>query len=333
MPEQPPGSGEDELIARHFRPLAHHPGAFDLEDDAASLTPPAGCDLVITSDALVAGVHFFPDDPPDTVGGKALRVNLSDLAAKGARPLGFLLALALPSGFSESWVSGFASGLGDDAHAYNCPLLGGDTVHTTGPTTVCITAFGAVKQGQMVHRAGARPGDLVVVTGTIGDAALGLLLRKDPGLAPCLRLSARQQDELKRRYLQPQPRSALADLLPEHVSAAMDVSDGLAGDLVKLCRASKVAAEIEAARVPLSDAARAAVAADPALLENVVSGGDDYEILASVTPARFESLQQAAAWKRVPVTAVGRITAGSGLRLLDQAGKPMSLARLSFSHF
>jgi thiamine-monophosphate kinase len=185
----------------------------------------------------------------------------------------------------------------------------------------------------MVHRAGARPGDLVVVTGTIGDAALGLLLRKDPRRGAHLRLSSQQQDELKRRYLQPQPRSAIADLLPEHVSAAMDVSDGLAGDLAKLCRASKIAAEIESERVPLSDAARAAVAADPALLENVVTGGDDYEILASVTPSRFESLQQAAACKGVPVTAVGRITAGSGLRLLDQAGKPMSLARLSFSHF
>jgi thiamine-monophosphate kinase len=326
-------SGEDQLIARHFRPLARHPGAFGLEDDAAAITPPSGCDLVLTTDALVAGVHFFHDDPPAAVGSKALRVNLSDLAAKGARPLGFLLALALPGDYSESWVGGFAAGLGADADAFDCPLLGGDTVRTGGPTTICISAFGAVKQGRMVRRGGAKAGDLVVVTGTIGDAALGLLLRKDRSRGERLRLSPAQRNELAARYLRPQPRSAIAELLPEYVSAAMDISDGLAGDLAKLCGASLVAAEIETARVPLSDAARAALDADGALLETIITGGDDYEILATVAPAKFERFRDAAAAAEVAVTAIGEVTAGSSVHVRDASGKLLSLAHPSFTHF
>jgi thiamine-monophosphate kinase len=327
-------SGEDRLIARHFRPLVQHPGAFQLEDDAASITPPPGCDLVLTTDAIVAGVHFFPDDPPAAIGNKALRVNISDLAAKGAQPLGFLLALALPADVSEAWLAEFAHGLRADADAFECPLLGGDTVRTPGPITICITAIGTVRHGQMVRRTGSMPGDQVVVTGTIGDAALGLLLRKDATCGERLRLSPAQQNEVAARYLRPQPRVAIADLLATHASAAMDVSDGLVGDLAKLCRASKLAAEIEIARVPLSDAARAAVAADPSLLETIVTGGDDYEILATVPGTQLEALRQAAQLRGVAVTAVGTITADRGEpRLLDAAGKPMAFVRPSFSHF
>ncbi len=333
MSNRAAGSGEDWLIERYFRPLARHPGAFALQDDAASITPPAGCDLVITTDALVAGVHFFAYDPPDAVGSKALRVNLSDLAAKGARPLGFLLALALPTEFSESWVAGFAQGLGADAEAFDCPLLGGDTVGTSGPMTISISAFGTVKPGRMVRRAGAQAGDLIVVTGTIGDAALGLLLRRDASLGERLRLSARQQDELISRYLRPQPRSAIAELLPAYVCAAMDVSDGLAGDLEKLCRASHVGAELELARVPLSEAARSAVAADASLMETIVTGGDDYEILASVAQSKLESFRTAASTLAVTVTPIGRITNEHQVRVLDDTGKAISFARLSFSHF
>jgi thiamine-monophosphate kinase len=333
MSNRAPASGENRLIERYFRPLARHPGAFALQDDAASITPPAGCDLVITTDALVAGVHFFADDPPDAVGSKALRVNLSDLAAKGAQPMGFLLALALPGDFTESWVAGFAHGLGEDMRVFDCPLLGGDMVRTTGPTTISISAFGAVKQGRMVRRAGAQPGDLIVVTGTIGDAALGLLLRRDASLGERLRLSARQQDDLAGRYLRPQPRSAIAELLPAYVSAAMDVSDGLAGDLEKLCRASHVGAELELARVPLSEAARDAVAADASLMEAIVTGGDDYEILASVAQSKLESFRTAAATLTVTITPIGRITNEHRLRVLDDTGKAISFARPSFSHF
>jgi thiamine-monophosphate kinase len=328
-----PESAEERLIARYFKPLATHPGAFGLTDDAAAIAPPAGCDLVLKTDGVIAGVHFFPDDPPDTVAKKVLRMNLSDLAAKGAKPLGFLLALALPQGIGEAWLSSFARGLGEDAEYFGCPLLGGDTDHTPGPISVSVTAFGAVPHGTMVRRAGAAPGDRVVVTGTIGDAALGLALRRDPSAAGRWGLSRDQQDHLKGRYLVPQPRNAIAEILRAHASAAMDVSDGLAGDLAKLCRASGVAAEIACADVPLSDAARAALAQDPALIETIISGGDDYEVLATVSPGKVAALRQQASAAGVAVTEIGKVVAGQGAHFLGADGKPLTLAHPSFSHF
>ena len=159
-------SAEDRLIARYFRPLATAAGAFGLIDDAAALTPPPGCDLVLTTDGVISGVHFFPDDPPEMVSRKVLRMNLSDLAAKGARPLGFLLSVALPTGSGEAWLAAFAAGLAEDAAHYGCPLYGGDTDHTPGPISVSIFAFGAVPRGKIVHRSTARSGDCIVVTGT-----------------------------------------------------------------------------------------------------------------------------------------------------------------------
>src|SRR3954447_10418635 len=186
-------SGEDRLIARHFKPIARHPGALGLADDAALLTPPPGHALVLTADAIVGGVHFFPDDPPDAVARKALRVNLSDLAAKGAQPAGFVLTIALPKGYGDAWLKAFARGLGHDAKKFDCPLLGGDTVYTPGPVTISITAFGTVPKSTMVKRSGARIGDHVVVTGTIGDAALGLKLRKERAAARRWKLDAAMQ--------------------------------------------------------------------------------------------------------------------------------------------
>src|SRR5271170_6896589 len=214
-------SAEDRLIARYFRPLATAPGAFGLVDDAAALTPPPGCDLVLTTDGVIAGVHFFPDDPPDSIGRKALRMNLSDLAAKGARPLGFLLSLALSAGADEAWIGAFAAGLGEDAERYGCPLFGGDTDHTPGPTSVSIAAFGAVPHGKMVRRSTAKPCDHVVVTGTIGDAALGLKLRRDRGLAQRWRLTEAQAARLEERYLLPEPRNGLATAVLQYASAAI----------------------------------------------------------------------------------------------------------------
>jgi thiamine-monophosphate kinase len=274
-------------------------------------------------------VHFFPDDAAHTVAAKALRVNLSDLAAKGARPLGFLLSLALPKDIGQEWLADFARGLREDAVAFGCPLFGGDTDRTPGPITISVAMFGSVPAGTMVRRAGARPGDLVFVSGTIGDAALGLGLRKGASWT----LTDAQRRHLASRYLLPLPRNALAEAVRQHASASMDVSDGLAGDLAKLCRVSAVAADIDAPRVPLSDAAAAVVAADRAALETALTGGDDYEILCTVPPEKADGFRAAAREAGVAVTEIGCIRAGEGARFRDAQGAGMVFARTSFSHF
>ena len=325
-------SAEDRLIARYFRPLATHPGALGLTDDAAVIAPPAGCDVVVTTDGVIAGVHVFPGDAAGDIGRKALRMNLSDLAAKGAAPLGFLLSLSLPASVDEAFLAAFAAGLGADAERYGCPLLGGDTDHTPGPLAVSIAAFGAVPHGKMVRRATAKSGDVVAVSGTIGDAALGVKLRRDQNLAKRWRLSDAMSAHLRERYLLPQPRNALADAVLQNASAAIDVSDGLAGDLAKLCRASGVAAAIDVARVPLSDAVRAAIAADPAALETALSGGDDYEIVATLPAGKLDAFNAAAHAAGVAVTAIGRIAAGEGARFVRD-GKALTFAQPSYSHF
>lgn len=319
-------SAEDKLIARYFRPLAKHPGAFDFTDDAAAITPPAGHDLVLKTDGLIAGVHFFPDDPAEGVGRKALRVNLSDLAAKGAAPLGFLLAIALPKDFSEDWLADFARGLGEDADAYGCPLLGGDTDSTPGPISISVAAFGTVPSGTMVKRSGAQVGDRVFVSGTIGDAALGLRVRRGE--------LADTSGHLVSRYRVPQPRTALAEALRAHASAAMDISDGLVGDLAKLCAASNASVDIEVARVPRSDAAEAALASDCELIKPLLTGGEDYEVLCTIAPDRVASFQAAAARAGVPVADIGRIVAGTAPpRFLSPGGQPLTFLHTSYSHF
>ena len=233
-------SGEDDLIARYFRPLAQAPASLGLLDDAAVLEG-FGDDLVLTTDAIVEGVHYLAGDPAETVARKALRVNLSDLAAKGASPVGFLLTLALRK-VNEAWLAAFAAALGEDATAFGCPLLGGDTVSTPGPVMISITAFGRVPKDQMVRRHGARAGDVVAVTGTIGDAALGLDILRGGRAAGALPSHRREAEFLVDRYRVPQPRLAIASALRAAASAAMDVSDGLAGDLAKLCAVSGVSA-------------------------------------------------------------------------------------------
>jgi thiamine-monophosphate kinase len=326
------GSGEDRLIARYFAPLAKHPGAFGFRDDAAAVTPPAGHDLVLKTDGLIAGVHFFPDDPAGDVARKALRVNLSDLAAKGAKPLGFLLSIALPKDFREAWLADFAAGLGADADAYGCPLLGGDTDSTPGPTTIYVSAFGTLPTGTIVRRAGARVGDHVFVSGTIGDAALGLRVRRD---APVnWKLDAAMRDHLLSRFHLPQPRMALADAVRTHASAAMDVSDGLAADLGKLCHVSGISADIDVPRVPLSPAAHAALATDAGLVEPILTGGEDYEILCTVPPPTRTAFMADAQAAHVPVTEIGRIVVGNAPpRLLDISGQPLEFKRAGYSHF
>jgi thiamine-monophosphate kinase len=330
---QSAGSAEDDLIATYFRPIATHPGAFGLTDDAAAIAPPPGCDLVLKTDGVISGVHFFPDDPPDAVARKALRINLSDLAAKGAAPLGFLLSIGLPAGLPAGWIKCFADGLREDAEYYGCPLLGGDTDKSPGAITVYIMALGTVPHGAMVRRSGARPGDVVVATGTIGDAALALKLRQDAGAAGRWGLDAAMAAHLRGRYLLPQPRNGIAQALRRYASAAMDVSDGLAGDLAKLVRVSGVAAEVTAGDVPLSPAARRAVATEPALMETVLTGGDDFEVIATVAPDRLQDLRSEAAVSGVAVTPIGVIAAGNGAQFRDADGRALAFRRPSYSHF
>src|SRR6185312_604432 len=222
-----------------------------------------------------------------------------------------------------------AKGLKADADEFSCPLFGGDTVRTPGPVTISVTMFGSVPEGRMVRRAGAKPGDRVMVTGTIGDAALGLQLRN----GSTLKLAPGQREQLLSRYLLPQPRSKLADAIREHASAAMDVSDGLAGDLGKLARVSGVAAEIAAAKVPLSQAAKAALQSDPAVIETILTGGDDYEVVCTARPSHVAPLRAAAEAAGVALAEIGVISAGEGVRFVDAGGKALAFKHASFSHF
>ncbi len=319
---------EVELIARYFAPLAG-PEGLKLGDDAALLTPPAGCDLVLTADALVAGRHFFAADKPESIAAKALAVNLSDLAAKGAEPLGFLLTLALPEGWTEDWLGDFANGLGAAAQAAGISLYGGDTVSTPGPLTLSITALGAVPHGRMIRRSGARPGDLLYVSGTVGDAALGLIQRRAQVEG---RPAPRWADDfLVERYWRPQPRLALIPALQKCASAAMDVSDGLIGDARALARASGAAVELRLGQVPLSPAAGAALSADPTLFDAVLTGGDDYEILCAVAPDHAAEFEQSAGAAGVAVARIGRIAREESI--LGSDGAAIFVGRDRFSHF
>jgi thiamine-monophosphate kinase len=327
-----PASGEDSLISSYFKPLATEPGAFNLVDDAAILKA-SGDDIVVTTDAIVEGVHFLSGDPSDAVARKALRVNLSDLAAKGATPAGFVLTLALRAA-DDAWLEPFARGLGEDAALFGCPLLGGDTVSTPGPLMISITAFGRVPAGKMVLRSGAKPGDRVVVTGTIGDATLGLAILRGGAVATSLADDAAARQMLVGRYRVPQPCTALARVVREHASAAMDVSDGLAGDLVKLCAASGVSAAIDAPSIPLSTAAATLLARGTVGIETIVSGGDDYEILCAVPENQFHGFAEAARLAGVAVTSIGTVIAGASIpKFLDAQGREIALPRLSYSHF
>jgi thiamine-monophosphate kinase len=325
-------SAEDSLIARYFKPLATDPGAFDLTDDAAILRSSVD-ELVVTTDAIVEGVHFLADDPPDTIARKALRVNLSDLAAKGATPAGFVLTLALRA-LDDAWLTAFARGLGEDTTEFHCPLLGGDTVSTPGPVMISITAFGRVPPGKMVRRSGAKAGDRVVVSGTIGDALFGLGFSRGAATVRALFDDNAAKEMLIGRYRIPQPRTALAQAIRDHASAGMDVSDGLAGDLAKLCAASGVSAAIDAQSIPLSGPARTLLSSGAVGIESIVSGGDDYEILCTIPENRFEAFAEAANLAGVPVTAIGTIIAGLAVpRFIDAQGGEIALPRLSYSHF
>lgn len=315
---------EFELIARHFTraPQAGGPVLLGVGDDCALLSPPAGEALAISTDMLVEGRHFFAGTDPEALGHKALAVNLSDLAAMGARPLGFTLALALPAA-DEDWVAPFARGLLALADAHAIPLVGGDT--TRGPLNLCITVFGSVAPASALRRDGARPDDEIWVSGELGDARLAVeILLGNAGLGDLPGGAAA-------RLHRPQPRVALGLALRGIASAAIDVSDGLLGDLAHILERSQVGALVEADAVPVGAALAAQL---PALQrEFSLNGGDDYELCFTAPANRHRSVQEAAARAGVPVTRIGRVVQPPGLQLVDGNGQPLTIASRSFDHF
>jgi thiamine-monophosphate kinase len=330
VPPKTPPSGEFALIARHFAPLSRGvPGAYNLTDDAAWIRAEPGLDWVVKTDAIVAGVHFLPDDPPDLVARKALRVNLSDLASKGAVPRFYLLDAVLPKDIDEAWIAGFASGLAADQAEYGVHLIGGDTTSTPGVLTLAVMALGQVESGRMLTRAAAQDGDDVYVSGTLGDAALGLLVLRG-GLQ---RLSAASQEALVDRYRLPQPRTSLGPALIGLARASMDVSDGLVADLGHICETSGLGAVVDESGVPLSQAAREAVREHPALIAAVLTGGDDYEILFTAPPTAREKVAALARKLELPITRIGAMRNGSGVKVLRADGGERALDSAGWQHF
>lgn len=300
---------EFDLIARYFVPLAEpFSGSLSLKDDAALLDVPAGMQMVVTKDAISEGVHFMGNEDPALIARKLLRTNLSDLAAKGAAPWCYFLNIALPS-LNEQYIARFAAGLAEDQTLFSIHLAGGDTIKTKGAATFSLTALGLVPKGEALLRSGAKIGDTIYVTGTLGDAALGLeALRRN-----------KSEPLLIERYHLPQPRMEFGASLRGRAHSCMDISDGLLQDMNHICNASKVGAEIHRERLPLSDAAQNWLAGEPALWPLIYSGGDDYELL-------FTSSQEIEG-----ATAIGKITASSGVKLLNE-GKDITPKKLGYSH-
>jgi thiamine-monophosphate kinase len=325
---KPKGLGEFGRIRRFFAPFAG-PGSLALTDDAALIDCPPGHRLVVTVDQLVEGVHFLPDDPPDFIAKKLLRRNLSDLAAMGATPRAYLVTSALPASRDDDWVRRFAEGLGEDQRRFGVALLGGDSTSTPGPASLTLTAIGEVADGAEIRRAGARPGDRVWVSGTIGDAFLGLKVLRGgyEELAPEHRAA------LAARFQLPDPRTELGPRLAGIADAMIDVSDGLLADLGHICETSGVAATVELALLPLSPAAKAAVEADPALHKLLATGGDDYELLFTAPPEATAKIAALSHGVALPITEIGAIAAGAGVRLVDAAGKPIATKTAGWRHF
>lgn len=318
------------MIARYFAPLAaDDPLAFGLKDDAAVIRPRPGMDLVVTKDALVEGVHFRADDPPETVGQKLLRVNLSDLAAKGATPRGYLMACAFPRTVEASWLEAFAAGLAGDQAFFGIHCLGGDTVSTPGPLCLSLTAIGEVPEGAMLRRSGAAPGDDLWLSGSLGDGFLGLeiLTGRLAGFAP------RETAFLIDRYRRPVPRVTLGPRLIGLAHAAMDVSDGLLADLGHLAAASGLGASVFADRLPLSDGARRWAGRNPERLAVLAAAGDDYEILCAAPPEARGALEGLAGALGVPLTPIGTLEAGSGVALRGPDGRRLTTERQGYRHF
>lgn len=326
--------GEEEIIQRYLAPLAASwPGALGLADDCATIAVPDGHELVVTTDALVRGVHFLPAESAGAIAWKALAVNVSDLVGKGARPLAYVMALALPAAPEPGWMRAFADGLARAQEAFAIVLAGGDTDRTPDHLSVSITAFGTLPKGRLVRRGTARPGDRIYLSGSIGDATLGLRLALDARLADAWGLEGAGASRLLERFRRPEPRLALGGVVLGHAAASMDVSDGLMKDLGRMCRASGCRAVIEADRVPLSPAARTVVAAGGAGLQDLVTGGEDYEVLCCVRGGQAAAFEAAARAAGVACTCIGEMEAGIGAVLVDAAGAALAIGRAGWDHF
>ncbi|HVI89179.1 MAG TPA: thiamine-phosphate kinase [Dongiaceae bacterium] len=324
--------GEFTVIRRYFAPLAKGmPGALDLTDDACTWQPPAGEEAVLTVDALIADVHFLRTDPPDLVARKMLRVNLSDLAAKGAKPVGYLMTVAVDRAVDEAWIAAFARGLAEDQAQFDIQLMGGDTVKTPGPLSLSLTAIGTVPAGTALRRSGAQPGQSLFVTGSIGDGYLGLQVLQNR----LFDLSWEHREFLATRYQLPEPRVAFGQELRRRglATAAMDVSDGLIADLGHLAAASGCGAVLRSADVPLSEAAAELVAAEPVLILDLLAGGDDYEVLFAAAPEKREEIAALGRIYGLAVTEIGSLIAGKEVTVQDRAGESIQLTHKGYSHF
>ena len=325
-----PLPSEFAFIARFFAPLAaENPGALALLDDGALIRPAPGAEIVVTVDMLIAGVHFLADDPPDLIARKLLRVNLSDLAAMGATPRCYLIAMAVPKDIGAAWMDSFAAGLAQDQAAYGVCLAGGDTTATSGPLTLSLTALGEAPVGEVIRRSTAAVGDDIYVSGTVGDAALAVARMQGEFEIQ----DADTDAQILERYRLPRPRVALGPALRGVATAAIDLSDGLVADLGHICETSAVAAEIGAAQLPLSPAGRKILAARPDLVRTVLTGGDDYELLFTADPGAADRVAAIALRCDLPLTRIGRITAGSGVRVVDDGGREIDLKSQGYRHF
>ncbi|MCE7998058.1 MAG: thiamine-phosphate kinase [Rhodobiaceae bacterium] len=321
--------GEFSLIEQLFEPLAG-PEGLSLQDDAAILSPRAGYDLVLTKDAIAEGRHYLLGDPAETIAKKLLRVNLSDLTAKGATPRGYLLSCAWSQETSFDWMRAFAEGLKEDQAAFDIALWGGDTIRLDGPSVFTLTALGEVPIGQMIQRGGAAPGDDLWVTGTLGDAALGLLIATGEFAGG----TQADRDHLIGRYHIPEPPVTFGPHLRQVATAALDVSDGLLGDLEHLCRASKVGAEIVLEAVPLSRPMRACVGSVEAAFDYALTGGDDYQILFSASASVRRDIERYAAEAGAVVCRIGSVTnCVNEIEVVGPDGNPRPFARHGFRHF
>ncbi len=328
---------ETELIQTFLAPLARSSaGAQNLSDDAACLTPPPGCDLVISTDPIIADVHFFSDDRPDDIAWKALAVNVSDLVAKGAMPLAYTMTLAFPRAPERHWMETFARGLEAAQRAFGCCLIGGDTDRTPGPLAIGITAIGAVPSGRMIRRHSARPGDHIFMTGTLGDSRLGLQLHRAAqtganGAGAQQPMTDGDIAFLRARYLRPEPRIALVAALRKYATAALDISDGLVKDATRLIGGGGLTMPVS--RVPLSPSATRAVQADATLMTSILTGGDDYEVLFAVAPTDVSMLSGEAALAGVKVTDLGVLSDTGGLQIFSNSGQPFRFDETGYDHF